>query len=364
MKRFFHDTITVEATGIETTAEGFLVVPARLTRSGIFKYPYGNVYRSDYEVTRWESVKSLKGKSVTDLHPEGDTFVEPENWKQYEVGTVIDPYGHDNTISSNLLIKEKKVIDRILEKKATGESIEISCGYYADLIEYKEDKVDPVTNEKYMFEQKDIIYNHVALVPKGRAGANIKLMLDSMDKQTPEVKMKLKINEKLAGGKKILDAMELVTDESNEKSIDNMEKALDSACGEIDGLTEKLNSEKKKVEDAENELAEIKKTHIDAKEIETLVNHKIGLIQLCDALNIEVKDKSATDLENEIIKVAMPKVDIKDKSDDYRKAILDSSLEIAKEMGSNNLKTRKGFEIKDAEKVEELGVFEKIEKGE
>ena len=45
MKKFFRDTITVESTGIEVTDEGFLVIPARLTRAGVFDYSYGKVYR-------------------------------------------------------------------------------------------------------------------------------------------------------------------------------------------------------------------------------------------------------------------------------------------------------------------------------
>lgn len=367
MKKFFHDTITVEAIGIETTKEGFLRIPARLTRAGVFDYSCGKVYRSVEEVSRYESVKSLVGKSVTDLHPPKDQngediFVNPENWKKYEVGHVLNPaYNYDsNIISSDIIIKDKETIDRILTAKESGESIEISCGYWSVLTKYSQPVI--MADQEVEYEQTDIIYNHVALVPKGRAGSSIKLMLDSMDNK-PEVRMKLKFKEKTANGKKIIDAVEVEVAENQEAVINGYDKALDSACAEIESLSAKLEASEKKVNDAQTELAELKKTTIDAKEIENLVNRKIELQTICDGLGLELAEKSIDAMENAIVKEVMPKVVLEGKSNDYRSAIVDSSLDLAREAVKNNDSVKKGVKIGDKTEKEK-GFFENLEKGE
>ena len=58
MKRRFNDVITIEPTGIETTPEGFLVIPARLTTTGVFTYSWGKVYRSPDEIGSYKSIKT------------------------------------------------------------------------------------------------------------------------------------------------------------------------------------------------------------------------------------------------------------------------------------------------------------------
>ena len=51
------------------TPQGFLRVNARLTKSGVFNYENTREYRPDEEVFRADSLESLKGAPVTDLHP-------------------------------------------------------------------------------------------------------------------------------------------------------------------------------------------------------------------------------------------------------------------------------------------------------
>ncbi|MEI6805588.1 MAG: DUF2213 domain-containing protein, partial [Myxococcaceae bacterium] len=59
---------------LETTSQGFVRVDARLTRTGIFTYHQdGKVTRElrlPEEVFRSDSLKSIAGAPVTDLHPD------------------------------------------------------------------------------------------------------------------------------------------------------------------------------------------------------------------------------------------------------------------------------------------------------
>ena len=368
MKKFFRDTITVESVGIETTDEGFLIVPARFTRAGVFEYSYGNVYRSPAEVGSYESIETLNGKSVTDLHPPKDIngeeiFVDPENWKKYEVGQVLSAnYDYEDTVvRGRIIIKDKDTIERILSAKEKGESIELSCGHWSMLAKYEA----VIDGKSVQYEQSGIIYNHVALVPKGRAGSNIKLMLDSMNNNPKEEKrMKLKIGEKSADGKKFFDAAMVEIDEKDESIISSLEKAIDSTCAEIEGLSAKLDAEKKKVKDMEDELKELKEKSVDVSEIEKIADRKNELRVICEGLKIEHKEKSIDEMENLIIADVMPKVELEGKPADYRSAIVDTALELAKESVKNNDKVKVGVVISDKPKEENKGFFESLNKGE
>jgi hypothetical protein len=71
------------------TPQGFLRVNARLTKTGVFNYDTGREYRSDEEVFRNDSLESIKGALVTDLHPSekgSDSFLTPSNAKQHIAG--------------------------------------------------------------------------------------------------------------------------------------------------------------------------------------------------------------------------------------------------------------------------------------
>ncbi|MCA9508448.1 MAG: DUF2213 domain-containing protein [Myxococcales bacterium] len=72
-------------------AQGFLRVNARLNKTGVFSYRDGREHRGESEVFRADSLESLKGEPVTDLHPSekgGDNFLTPANAKEHIVGLV------------------------------------------------------------------------------------------------------------------------------------------------------------------------------------------------------------------------------------------------------------------------------------
>ena len=71
------------------TPQGFLRVNARLSKTGVFSYQDQCEFRSDEEVFRADSLESLKGAPVTDLHPAekgGDNFLTPANAKNHIIG--------------------------------------------------------------------------------------------------------------------------------------------------------------------------------------------------------------------------------------------------------------------------------------
>lgn len=158
------------------TPQGFLRIRARLTKTGIFSYANGREYRSDEEVFRADSLESLKGAPVTDLHPTekgADSFLTPANAKQHMVGITESVERDGPYLKGSLIIFHEEVIKAI----ESGERKEISLGYRC--------RLDPtpgvVNGNAYDAVQRDIVINHVAIGPKGwaRAGADCSIRTDS-----------------------------------------------------------------------------------------------------------------------------------------------------------------------------------------
>lgn len=168
------------------TPEGFLFAEGYATRAGIFEYENadGSIrreLRSEEEVSRADSLGSLGNKPVALLHPmeqnaDGDlepVDVTPENWDRYAAGTVSPSvtYTADGYVKVAVMVGRQDAIDAI----EGGEAQELSCGYSAEVIERAGEH--PIWGH-YDAMQTDIQYNHCALVPQGRAGANVRLRVD------------------------------------------------------------------------------------------------------------------------------------------------------------------------------------------
>ncbi|EKR5679775.1 DUF2213 domain-containing protein [Salmonella enterica] len=121
------------------------------------------VTRSPEQVFHPATLASFEGMSITILHPEDENgnvrLVNPENWKELAVGHLQnvrrgtgDQY---DLMLADLIVKDESAIQMIEDGLR-----EVSCGYNAEYEQAEPGKA----------EQVDITGNHVALVPKGRAG--------------------------------------------------------------------------------------------------------------------------------------------------------------------------------------------------
>ena len=160
------------------SALGGLEVPATLTRAGVFTYrdTAGNTIRElrpIEEVLAPESLATLRGVPVTDLHP--PELVTPENFRTHSRGHVLgDAVPEDGTkVSAVLAVQDAELIGKV----ERGDAREVSLGY--------EMEIDPTpgvwNGEAYDQVQRRIRYNHAALGPVGwgRAGRDVALRLDA-----------------------------------------------------------------------------------------------------------------------------------------------------------------------------------------
>ncbi len=168
----FADRVSVG--DIKETAEGYLVATARVARTGVQQYLASElgdvaaaagfkpndvvrVLRSEKEVFDEASLRTITRLPVTIDHPK--EHVTADNWSKLSVGEVGDAYATEpEWIVVNPMIK-----DAAATKAAKTTHKQISMGYTANIVEYGDKAIAD-------FEQKDIRYNHLALVSKARAG--------------------------------------------------------------------------------------------------------------------------------------------------------------------------------------------------
>lgn len=167
------------------TPEGFLLcknVP--IARTGAQQYLAGEidpeikagpngiivVWREPAEVFASEAIASFEGKPVTVLHP--DEPVTPDNWNDLTVGHAQNVRRGEGVqqdlLVADLLITSRRAIILIRpDDKTTNDALtedkrlsQVSCGYDCDYTQ----------GQPGQAWQLNIRGNHIALVPRGRAG--------------------------------------------------------------------------------------------------------------------------------------------------------------------------------------------------
>lgn len=144
---------------------GYLICKnVELSRSGVQEYNEKDlgisiyrkpvkVYRLEEDIFNEDSINSLVGRPITLGHPHIN--VTSENYSSLSKGEVISARRDGNRIVGDLRITDKNTIDLITEGKMRA----VSVGFEPKI---EEDK------SKGIYKFKNIIYNHLALVSKGR----------------------------------------------------------------------------------------------------------------------------------------------------------------------------------------------------
>ena len=235
--------------------DGSLRVDAALTRTGIFEYesPGGSIvreYRPADEVFRESSLQSLHGVPVTLGHP--PALLNPDTYRKHAIGHVADgtPRQDEQYIAATVYIRDRKALEAVQTKQA----VEVSCGYSCD-VEHTPGKTEE--GELYDAVQRNIVYDHVALVSKGRAGANVRLRLDSEGNVSYTSDMSLNINGatyEVANEAEVKAAQaaidRLASEQKNRHdSAQGRIDALEEQCGklqaELDRLPEQIRAEER-----------------------------------------------------------------------------------------------------------------------
>lgn len=320
------------------TTQGFLKAPAFFTRTGVFLYRKADgstmrELRHPDDVFNQESLNTLKMAPLTDKHP--TKFVNSDNAKDLAVGWASENIvvTDNKLVGGTLVVSDKKAIDKV--DKGT---VELSCGYEADLVEEK----GTYDGEPYDYRQTNIRYNHVALVDRGRAGPQVRIRLDGdaemVDEDTTDLQevpvKKIKIGDKeYSVSQEVADAFEAYASE-NKKMSDAFEELKKKKKDEgdqpevkkeIEDLKTKNSTLQAKVDTLDASLKQ-KKDGPSKEEIQKMVSERKKLESVAfQVLGSEAKlDASDADLMKAVITKRLPTLDLKDKDEAYVKTCFET----------------------------------------
>jgi hypothetical protein len=168
------------------TSEGFLFVEGVATRCGVFSYPQPDgstilELRADADVLDPESLATLGRKPVTLDHPTVNgkrVLVTPDNYQEFGAGSV-----GERVSAAGGYVEVSLSVQRAdaLEAVQSGRARELSCAYTCDI---DATPGDHPQYGRYDQRQINIVYNHLAVVPQGRAGDEARLRMDSVGQIT------------------------------------------------------------------------------------------------------------------------------------------------------------------------------------
>lgn len=331
------------------TPQGFLRVPAALTRTGVLTYRRADgttvrELRPPEEVFREDSLSSLGYAPVTDLHP--TEMVSPANVRKLAIGHVSAVVHKDgDLVAGTITIEDADAIKAVDE----GKRREVSCGYNCRL-----DATPGTYNgERYDVVQRDIVYNHAALGPRGwgRAGSHVALRVDGKDDDAAKSGDVFRldsgdaVNEDTFGAPSERgdageeDDMDLITMRVDgldvqlpkqtgqvvEKAIKTREDSLTTVTRERDTLQGKFDAQVAELAETKKKLAEAN----DPKRLDEAVNARASLLEQAKrVLPADHKFDGLTtrQIQEAVIKRIDDKLDMAGKSDDYVTARFDGAI--------------------------------------
>jgi hypothetical protein len=313
-----YDRTTIKAT---RTDEGYLIDTPVVGRTGIqlYKNADGTIRRElrpPEEVFNADSLKSFAGKPVTDEHP-GEP-VTAKNAKRLSVGTMQGEGKQDgDNVIAPIIVHDGEMIDKIMNEGKR----ELSLGYKVDL----EETPGVWNGQEYDAIQRNIRINHLAIVPRGRAG-NARLNLDRHDavlfnpeeeNAMPENLSRIRLDSGLEyqAAPEVIHALEKARDDNAELNtrVDEIKKQLDTIAAERDTLKSQVESTDKVRSDA-----------LAAARAE--VKARAELDKVAEAFKVDGAGKTDREVKELVIKSMRTDADLTGKSEDYVNAAFDLTV--------------------------------------
>lgn len=318
------------------TDEGYIRAHAVVTRTGVFNYQNadGSIRRElrhPDDVWDEESIASMEMIPVTNGHPQ-ERLVTAENYKRLGIGftgETIKKNGH--LVLSNLVITDHEGVDAVMNKGRK----ELSLGYTVDV----EEDSGIYKGEPYDARQRNIRYNHLAIVDRARAGSEARIALDGEDRFEILTEIKDMSKRKIK-----IDNDEYMVDETTADYVDRLELDLKNlreekarVDAEIKMIQDKLEKAEVERDTANDKLSTMSDkepvavvTNMDAAEFNKAVSARCKLLKTAEeTLGAEVKLDGLTDQEimKNVVAKCRKTINLDGKSDSYVQAMFDTILD-------------------------------------
>lgn len=319
---------------IVKTDEGYLRGDAVVTRTGVLHYrlPDGTVrkeLRHPDDVFSKASMDSLKMLPVTDGHPyHHGGVVTKDNAAEVQIGVTGETvYPDGKFLITSIQISRADGIQSVNDGRR-----ELSAGYLVDLVPER----GTYDGEEYTHRQRNIRYNHVAIVDRARAGSAARLNLDAGDAiqtdEEPEDMTGQNLLSVVLDGISYQAAPEVANALTKSKTrVDELTAELEKVTSGLKTKSDEYDQLKAKLDEATSELEKLKKAD-HSEEIKKAVKARIGLIQnaarvLDDEAMQKLDDASDRDIMIAVIQAKHKDAKLDEASDVYVQARFDAIIE-------------------------------------
>ena len=267
------------------------------------------VMRTPETVFHADTIASLTGVPVTLNHPR-EKKVSPDNWRQNVVGNLIGtPRRNGDLLEGEVLVGDQRGIDA-LDKGVD----EMSIGYTHSILQ-----AEAGLGFDYITEGP-LTVNHVAIVPSGRAGPEIRIRDEGADMTDEERKaMSDEITKNVVTGLKGQDA----TPEAVAKAVTD---AVTPLAAKVDAMV-------KEQTDAVAAAAEAARKVADAAAADVLINDAVAVerkrVAVRDAAMPLIDESKRAGLKDASIREMLEAAvgdsisNVKDASEEYLRGIVD-----------------------------------------
>ena len=347
---FQQDIQKFDVNVLHKTPEGYYQGNVVCTGIGVFRY----LDKNKKFVQRLRDVDDVKAatasincKPITLQHP--NRPVDINNVKDLKVGMTANDATFDGLNNRvTVTITDKDAVDAI----DRGEVKAFSMGYKCSVVD-NDGVWQGVHHDQ---QQKDIVYNHLALVTKGRAGDKVNFMVgdsaefadifDMADPEEPENGKK----EPTEDGKESQDGQQVVVNDgkadpnvnfndnnnnqeqsmktiqldgvdyqADEKVIDAYQEAVNDAATKLDEIKTLLDA----VDERDSQIADLQEQlekandEIDESVIDAAVNAKLEILDAARAAGIECDTSDdVSDLKRQVIAAAFDGIDLESIEDE------------------------------------------------
>lgn len=319
------------------TPEGWLRAEGRFSRTGVLDYVMadGSILRQlrlPEEVFHPESLASFQMLPLTNLHPRTKSgLLDSKTAKGETVGSTGDSVKQDGEfLAGSLMVVDAKAVADV----ESGERRELSCGYTCEW----DETPGTYNGQPYDVIQRKIRGNHVALVDVGRAGPEVRVLLDAGDGVQADATHKNDGAQPPPSGgktvKKTIGGVEVDVSDVAGQAIDlelraradalaAVKATADSAAADLAAAKAEKEKISAKVDALADDLAKTKKALTDAadpKKFRATVEKRLKLEAIAkkhlgdDKVNTDASDK---DLMVAVLGKVRPSVTLDGKSEEY-----------------------------------------------
>lgn len=278
------------------TPEGFLIChDVKIARTGTQNYLAREigldgmpervlqVTRSAEDVFDPAAIASFEGKDVTNTHP--SEMIVQENQAAYSKGHAENVRRVGDYLVADLYLKDPTLISEV----KNGAMRDVSCGYYC---QYEADGAG--------YRQTHIRGNHIAIVPRGRAGRDVAIKDSAAE--LPAEKGKVK---HMSKSKSLLSLFGLAAKNAAPEELDSM---VETAAAALDAAPAVSAQDADPAEDAA--------PAVNQPVLDALNSISDKLDQLLSADTKKAEDKEPEDLDKVIAEMSGEKPDKKEEDED------------------------------------------------